>query len=63
MSIGAVLAGMFVLGGFVAVMTGHDAAGYAALGWAAAQISGTFVVSWLGKRRQLRQKREPESHQ
>lgn len=62
MSIGSVLAGLFVVGGFIAVMTDHLTPGYAALGWAAAQISGTYLVAWLGKRRQLRQKAEPTQH-
>lgn len=62
MTIGAVLAGMFIAGGFLAVITDHLTPGYAALGWAAAQISGTYLISWWGKRRQLKQKREPASH-
>lgn len=40
-------------------MTNHETAGYAAIGWAAAQISGTYIVTWWGKRKQLQQKREP----
>lgn len=59
MTIGAVLAAMFIIGGFAAVMTGHEVAGYAAIGWAAAQISGTYIVALLGKRKQLPPKPEP----
>jgi len=60
MNIGAALAGMFIIGGFAAVMTGHEGAGYAAIGWAAAQVSGTYLVAWWGKRKQLQMKREQE---
>jgi len=59
MNIGGVLAGMFIVGGFAAVMTGHDVAGYAAIGWAAAQISGTYIVTLIGRSRQLAKKRAP----
>jgi uncharacterized membrane protein len=59
MNIGAALAAMFIIGGFAAVMTNHEGAGYAAIGWAAAQISGTYIVALLGKRKQLQPNREP----
>lgn len=62
MTIGAVLAAMFIIGGFAAVMTNHEVAGYAAIGWAAAQISGTYIVALLGKRKQV-QPPKPEPNQ
>jgi uncharacterized membrane protein len=57
------LASLFVIGGFVLVWLGQSTPGIGALAWAAAQVSGTFIVNILGRRDELRRKREQEQQQ
>jgi uncharacterized membrane protein len=54
---------LFVVGGFVLIAMGQSVAGIGALAWSAAQVSGSFLVNILGRRRELRQKREMEQQQ
>lgn len=51
---------LFVVGGFVLIGVGQSVPGIGALAWGAAQVSGSFMVNILGRRRELRRKQEVE---
>lgn len=51
---------LFVVGGFILIGVGQSVAGIGALTWSAAQVSGSFLVNILGRRRELRMKRQME---
>jgi uncharacterized membrane protein len=47
---------LFVVGGFVLIATNRAVFGVGALAWAAAQVSSSFILNILGRRRELKQK-------
>ena len=54
---------LFVLGGFTLIGLGIPQPGIYVLAWAGAQVTGSFIVTILGRRSELRRKREMEQRQ